>query len=321
MLANDSHQNKQVVRRIFEDMVNSANTQLLNELIAEDYEGTQAGAPATGRTAFAATMENLRHAFPDIHYSIDDLLAEGDRVSVRWRWSGTHRGVFRTPLGEYPPTGKHVANDGIAVFQLKEGRAWRSWLITDRLGFLQRLGGTPASADREPATRHAQPPSSSATMQTGVSTGRVGGPNERPAELDQLNSFIGRWMTEGETVGERESPATTIVASDVYEWAPGRYFVMHSAYGRIGTIGVGGVEMIGFDPATSQFQCMFFDSQGNTSRQTLSSQDGIWRWNGPHARCTGVLSDDGRTLTARHERSDDGAIWVPSMNVVLRKID
>jgi len=96
----------------------------------------------------------------------------------------------------------------------------------------------------------------------GVSTGRVDEQRERPPELEQLNVFIGRWITEGETVAEPGAPAMTIVASDVYQWLPGEYFVMHPAYGRIGAIGVGGLEIIGFDPTTRQFQCYFFDSQG-----------------------------------------------------------
>jgi Protein of unknown function (DUF1579) len=165
------------------------------------------------------------------------------------------------------------------------------------------------------------PASTPAATRTGVATGLVTEPRERPHELDQLEVFIGRWMTEGETVADPSAPTMTIVASDVYEWLPGGYFVMHPAYGRIGTTGVGGVEIIGFDPATRLFQCVFFDSQGNTTRQTLSCRDGVWTWLGVHARCTGVFTDDGKTLTARHERSNDGVHWQASMNVVLRKID
>jgi hypothetical protein len=164
----------------------------------------------------------------------------------------------------------------------------------------------------------AVPPAKSST---GVSTGRVPEQRERPPELEQLDVFIGRWVTEGETVAELEAPVMPIVASDMYQWLPGGYFVMHPAYGRIGTTGVGGVEIIGFDPATRQFQCFFFDSQGNTTRQTLSCRNGVWIWEGAHARCTGEFTDDRKTLTARHERSDDGVHWQPSMNVVLRKID
>ena len=156
---------------------------------------------------------------------------------------------------------------------------------------------------------------------TGVATGRVTNTRRRPTELERLDVFIGRWLTEGETVDGREGPAMQIVASDVYEWAPAGRFVMHPAYGRIGDVGVGGLEIIGNDPATGQYRTYFFDSQGNISTETLSYSDGTWTWQGEHARCTGVFSGDGKTLTARHERSDDGKHWEPSMTVTLRKIE
>lgn len=143
----------------------------------------------------------------------------------------------------------------------------------------------------------------------------------RPRELDRLSVFIGRWMTEGETVGQAGAPAVPIVASDVYQWAPGGHFVMHPAYGRIGSIGVGGLEVIGYDPATKQFRTHFFDSQGNVTTQSLSHHDGAWTWQGTNIRCKGKFDEDGKTLTAHHERSDDGVHWTPSMEVTLRKID
>ena len=156
---------------------------------------------------------------------------------------------------------------------------------------------------------------------TGVATGRVADAARRPPELERLDVFIGRWITEGETVASVGSPSTPIVASDVYQWVPGGRFVMHPAYGRIGSTGVGGLEVIGYDADTGQYRTHFFDSQGNIVIEALSYRDGVWTWQGAHARCTGVFTDGGRTLTARHERSDDGKHWEPSMTVTLRRID
>jgi hypothetical protein len=140
-------------------------------------------------------------------------------------------------------------------------------------------------------------------------------------DLERLNVFIGRWLTEGETVAEPGTPAAPVVASDVYQWVPGGHFIMHPAYGRIGSVAVGGLEIIGYDASTGQFQTHFFDCDGNTSRETLSYRDGVWTWQGSRVRCRGVFSDGGRTLTAHHERSNDGEHWRPSMTVTLRKID
>lgn len=79
--------------------------------------------------------------------------------------------------------------------------------------------------------------------------------------------------------------------------------------------------MIGYDAETGHYRTHFFDSQGTATTETLTYQDGTWTWQGAHARCTGVFTDGGKTLTARHERSGDGEHWIPSMTVTLRKID
>src|SRR5262245_13399304 len=111
----------------------------------------------------------------------------------------------------------------------------------------RRLAQPKSKPKPEPRTKAHQ-------IVTGVSTGRVADERERPPELEQLNVFIGRWMTEGETVAEPGARVSAIVASDVYQWVPGGHFVMHPAYGRIGAVGVGGVEIIGFDPGTRNFR-------------------------------------------------------------------
>jgi hypothetical protein len=155
---------------------------------------------------------------------------------------------------------------------------------------------------------------------TGVSAGRL--VEGRPApELERLNVFIGRWITAGETVAGSGAPSVPIVASDIYQWVPGGHFVMHPPYGRIGTTGVGGLEIIGHDPATGQFRTWFFDSQGNVTTEALLQDGDTWKWLGERVRCTGVLDDGGKTMVARHERSDDGVHWVPSMTVTLRKVE
>src|SRR5215813_4578652 len=74
-----------------------------------------------------------------------------------------------------------------------------------------------------------------------------------------------RWLTEGETVPSRDEPAERIVASDIYQWVPGGRFVMHPAYGRIGTIDVGGLEVIGYDASTGSFKRTFSTAKGTRS--------------------------------------------------------
>jgi hypothetical protein len=146
-------------------------------------------------------------------------------------------------------------------------------------------------------------------------------PNPRPSALDRLDVFIGRWLTEGETVATPEAPSVRIFASDVYQWAPGGQFIVHPAYGRIGEQDVGGIEVIGYDSASDQFRTHYFDHAGNEITETLTFRDGAWTWQATHHRCKGVFTDSGRTLTAHHERSDDGKRWSRSMVVTLRKVE
>lgn len=172
---------------------------------------------------------------------------------------------------------------------------------------------------RSTGTRAPQRPSRS--RPTGVATGRVAGPPKPGAEHKRLEVLVGKWMTEGETIPSEGAPAMKILASDVYEWVPGGFFILHTAYGRVGSIEVGGVEMIGYDAERKNYRVTFFDSQGNQTSHTLTPRDGKWIWQGENTRCTGLFSDDGKTLTAHHERSDDGVTWVPSMDVTLSKVE
>ena len=79
--------------------------------------------------------------------------------------------------------------------------------------------------------------------------------------MTALQPLIGRWITLGSMAAGDVAPIG-ISASDVYEWAPGRAFVVHSAYGVIGGAGVGGTEIIGYDYERKRFRTWFFDSDG-----------------------------------------------------------
>jgi steroid delta-isomerase-like uncharacterized protein len=133
-----AEKNKQQVRRLYEECMNGNKMALLSELVADEFTNARG---QHGPAAFGVNLEMLHGGFPDIHYEVEDLLAEGDRVTVRWHWKGTHRGTF----AGYAPTGKTVTNEGMAIFQLRDGKIVQSWLQTDRLGFLQEIGVVPKS--------------------------------------------------------------------------------------------------------------------------------------------------------------------------------
>ena len=130
--------NKQIVRSIYEDCINTGNLAALSNFIDASYVGPSG---ERGPDGFAATVGGLRAGFPDIHFTIEDLMADGDRVALRWKWEGTHQNTFRG----FEPTGKRVSNSALAIYELREGKVVRAWLQTDRLGFLEAMGALPES--------------------------------------------------------------------------------------------------------------------------------------------------------------------------------
>jgi hypothetical protein len=136
----------------------------------------------------------------------------------------------------------------------------------------------------------------------------------RDARHYALAVLIGKWINQGHTI----DPPASILTSDVYEWAPGGFFVVHSAFGVIGDAPVGGVEMIGVDG--DAYSSTFYDSFGNVHRSRLQIDGDVLTWTGDRTRCTATISDGGMTQVARHESSADGVNWAPSMDVTLRKI-
>jgi predicted ester cyclase len=129
-------QNKEIIRNLYEEILNTGKWELLAPVIAEDYVGV---AGQKGPSAFAETIRGLRHGFPDIQWKVEDLVAEGDKVTVRWSWQGTHSNTF---MG-IQPTSKLLNNHAIAIYQLRDNQIIHAWLESDRLGFLQQIGMIP----------------------------------------------------------------------------------------------------------------------------------------------------------------------------------
>jgi hypothetical protein len=90
-------------------------------------------------------------------------------------------------------------------------------------------------------------------------------------EHRKLDVFVGKWINQGHTVARDGVPPTEILTSDVYEWVPGGFFLIHTAYGRIGEHGVGGIEIISYDPAPGSYISRFFDSQGNAAAAAIDA--------------------------------------------------
>jgi steroid delta-isomerase-like uncharacterized protein len=137
-----SDTNKTVSRRLFEEVWNKGNLAVLNELIANDHvnsgPGTLPGLP-TGPEGAKQFVMMYRNAFPDTHFTIDEQIAEADKVVTRWTAHGTHKGEL---LG-IPATGKSSTVTGISVDRIVNGKIVESWGIFDQFGMMQQLGVIP----------------------------------------------------------------------------------------------------------------------------------------------------------------------------------
>ena len=140
-----SEENKAVVRREFEEILNhTGNLDAADEIFAPNYvshEPTSGDVRGIeGARQFAATF---RQAFPDLQNTIEDMVAEGDTVVMRFRGSGTHEGETEA-FG--PPTGKRMEITGITIKRLSEGKIVEAWTNFDALGMMQQLGMIPEAA-------------------------------------------------------------------------------------------------------------------------------------------------------------------------------
>jgi predicted ester cyclase len=132
----NNSQNKETVRRLYDECLNKRNYALLKELFSAEYIGPNG---EKGPESFERTIKPLILAFPDIQWTVEDILEEGDKVAVRHSLKGTHTATFRGLAA----TGTVVTNTGMALFAFKGDKIIASWTETDRLGFNQQLGVVP----------------------------------------------------------------------------------------------------------------------------------------------------------------------------------
>ena len=132
-----SEENKAIFRRYVEEVGNEGNLDLADEIFS-NYVSHQPDGSALerGPEDVKRFMGEFRSAFPDFHVTIEDQIAEGDRVATRWTMRGTHEGEFRG----ISPTGKQITVTGIGIFRFSDGKVVESWDNFDQLGMMQQLG-------------------------------------------------------------------------------------------------------------------------------------------------------------------------------------
>lgn len=142
-----SDQNKRLAQRAIDEVWNQGNYQNLDELAASDVVIHTSGVPGDihGHEGITQFFGGLRSAFPDLHFTIEDQVAEGDRVVTRWVARGTHQGAFQG----IPATGTRCAISGIDIDRIAGGKVVECWTNADFLSLLQQLGAVPSPDETE----------------------------------------------------------------------------------------------------------------------------------------------------------------------------
>lgn len=136
-----SETNKALVRRWFEELFNEGRLEVADEIVAPDHVDHDPTLPDTpaGPEGVKASVSLYHGAFPDAHITIEDQIAEGDKVVTRWTGRGTHRG----DLMGVPPGGNKVTVAGVTINRISGGRIAESWDNYDALGMMQQVGAIP----------------------------------------------------------------------------------------------------------------------------------------------------------------------------------
>lgn len=140
----DTEKNKTLARRFFAEVANAGRLDRAAELMAPDYRHHDPGLPPElqeSRDAYVSHFPMYTAAFPDMGIVVDDVVAEGDRVAIRWTLTGTHNGE----LMGIPPSGKKVTCPAITIQRIADGKIVEGWTNFDALGMLQQIGAIPSS--------------------------------------------------------------------------------------------------------------------------------------------------------------------------------
>ena len=133
-------ENKAIIRRMTEEFYNQGNVDSADQFFAETYMHHDPASPhIRDRDGLKEMVRGFRAGCPDLHITIDQLLAEGDTVTKRWIFHATQSG----DLTGLPPTGKRITMSGLELFRLSDGKIVECWLGYDNLSLMQQLGVIP----------------------------------------------------------------------------------------------------------------------------------------------------------------------------------
>lgn len=137
-----SAENKAIIRRLYEEIWNKRKVELVSQIISPSHalQAPNVSGSAVGPEAYKRQLMLFFAGYPDLRFSVEDIIAEEDKVVACWTFSGTHKGEY---LG-IPATNKKVSVDGITIHHIAKGKIMDSYSNWDALGMMQQLGVVPA---------------------------------------------------------------------------------------------------------------------------------------------------------------------------------
>lgn len=139
------------------------------------------------------------------------------------------------------------------------------------------------------------------------------------AAMRRLEPFVGTWRMVGRMKLE-DGSEIQIGGTDIYEWLPGEYFLIHRVVDvHMGEVIVNAIEIIGYDAENHRYVAHAYDNQGNIETMSAFLDEDTWIFSNDSARFTGSFSNDGEKLKGRWDRSADGVNWKPWMDITLLK--
>lgn len=137
---NGGEENSVIVRQL-NDCLNQDELDRCTDILDEDFVLHNFRADYRGRKSFARMFSEIRNSFPDIHFNIEEQVADGDRVVSMITVTGTHAGTFE----EVPATNRKVKTTGLVLYRLSDGRVVEQWSEFNIYGLLNQIGGRPPS--------------------------------------------------------------------------------------------------------------------------------------------------------------------------------
>jgi steroid delta-isomerase-like uncharacterized protein len=134
-----SQQNKALARRIFDEMESKGNLAVADEIFASDFAMHSPFGESHGPDGAKQFVQMLRSAFPDLHSTVEDQLAEGDKVATRFTARGTHKGE----LNGIPASGNTMEISGIVISRFANGKIIEQWGNPDVFGLMRQIGAIP----------------------------------------------------------------------------------------------------------------------------------------------------------------------------------